>query len=565
MNLARFRALMRTVTGRLALTVRRLLRRHGVPVTAAQRTALAKALHPHITRARVQAHGYGTRRLATQARAARVTVPPAPIRPYPVAAVATVLANATRVDDPGPRSRATVTVTPSGEVPGRSRVRVSSRDPEPDAPQRGRAKVSVRLLDEQTRRTRRATVEITDSNRHDPQVVKVVSAKVEATVERHVRMASREAVTDAVSAVEAARERAKAAAADRNAEAITAREAAPTPEPPSRGRDPDPPDGERIGWARVLTGGENCPFCAMLASRGPVYASKQTALFAGVGVDGYHDHCDCEAVLVVEGRDWVGREQYENLEQLWMESTVGTSGNDSVKAFAQAWNAKVASEEIDAFIADEHLDVARPGVTASALPTQGRGRRDISRGLTTIERVHPLSSEEVRIRSGDEHVVMQRLKTVSGVYDPESREVFVRLDGTHVETTTIHEYGHHVDNVLGGGQMLTLADTQPPEMVALLEAIEASAPVRALRDGVGAEGVLAASDMGQQEYLLRRPELFARAYAQWIAVESRSVRAQRAIAAVPEEGPDQHRQWSRAEFAPIRSAMSALMAVHWKP
>lgn len=352
MRLARFRALMRAVTGRLARTVRRLLRVHGVPVTPAQRTALAKALHPHITRARVQAHGYGTARLATQARAARVSVPAAPVRRYPVASVVTVLENATRVDDPGPRSRATVTVAPNEEPPGRARVRVSTREPEPDAPRRGRAKVSVRVLDEQTRRARRATVEVTDANRHDPQVVKVVSAKVEATVERHVRMASREAVTDAVRALAELREAREQAIARSTERALASRREAPAaePRPAVRAREPDPPAGERIGWARVLTGGENCAFCAMLACRGPVYTSKQAALFVGVGVDAYHDNCDCEAVLVVEGRDWVGREQYDNLEQLWIESTAGASGRESVKAFARSWNEKVSSGQADDYM-----------------------------------------------------------------------------------------------------------------------------------------------------------------------------------------------------------------------
>lgn len=594
MNLARFRALMRTVTGRLARTVRRLLRAHGVPVTDAQRTALAKALHPHITRARAQAHTYGTRRLATQARAARVSVPPAPVRQYPIASVVTVLENATRVDDPGPRSRARVTVAPSEAAPEPGRARVSVRTPEPDAPQggrarvsvrdpesdtprRGRAKVSVRVLDEQTRRSRRATVEVTDANRHDPQVVKVVTARVEASVERHVRMASREAVTDAVKALadlREARERAIAVSTERalaaRRDAIASGEYVPgqrrdAGQDRTSSDDPELPEGKRIGWARVLTGGENCAFCAMLASRGPVYTSKKTALFAGTSVDAYHDHCDCEAVLVVEGRDWVGREQYDNLERFWIESAAGASGNEAVKAFTRAWNGKVAADGIDEFVADEHFEIARPGVEASESLAGRPGRREISRGLSTIERVHELSSQPVTIRSSAESDAMAHLPRANAMYDADSREMFVRLDGPHVETTTIHEYGHHVDNVLGGGEMLSRADVQPPEMVTLLDAIDASAPVRALREGIGSEGALASDETTQRGYLLLRPELFARAYAQWIAVESRSVRAQRAIEALPDTGADQHRQWSAEEFAPIRSAMSTLMAVHWKP
>jgi hypothetical protein len=51
-------------------------------------------------------------------------------------------------------------------------------------------------------------------------------------------------------------------------------------------------DPARPRYARVPSGARTCAFCAMLASRGFVYASKQTAGAA----DQYHDHCDCQLV-----------------------------------------------------------------------------------------------------------------------------------------------------------------------------------------------------------------------------------------------------------------------------
>lgn len=45
-----------------------------------------------------------------------------------------------------------------------------------------------------------------------------------------------------------------------------------------------------IGYARVLGIGENCEFCLMLSSRGPVYRSRETA---GAG---FHDRCRCTVV-----------------------------------------------------------------------------------------------------------------------------------------------------------------------------------------------------------------------------------------------------------------------------
>lgn len=53
------------------------------------------------------------------------------------------------------------------------------------------------------------------------------------------------------------------------------------------------PYSEDVRWARVPTGEETCDFCIMLASRGPVYLSEESA---GGDPDHYHPHCDCRIV-----------------------------------------------------------------------------------------------------------------------------------------------------------------------------------------------------------------------------------------------------------------------------
>ena len=68
----------------------------------------------------------------------------------------------------------------------------------------------------------------------------------------------------------------------------------------------------RTGWARQLSGSENCAFCAMLVSRGAVY-TKDTARFET------HDHCNCTATLV-DGPEWDGRDEAERLYTLWRRS-----------------------------------------------------------------------------------------------------------------------------------------------------------------------------------------------------------------------------------------------------
>jgi hypothetical protein len=52
-------------------------------------------------------------------------------------------------------------------------------------------------------------------------------------------------------------------------------------------------DRERPRFGRVPTGAKTCAWCSMLASRGFVYLTKDTA---GIVASDYHDDCDCQIV-----------------------------------------------------------------------------------------------------------------------------------------------------------------------------------------------------------------------------------------------------------------------------
>lgn len=295
MKRSQFRRLMDILLRTLGRQTRRTIQQYGVPVTDAQRVEVAQALLPHIQRARLQSHALGVQLLEAQADGMGLPVPEvAPVRPYERQAVVTVLENVTRVERPR-REGPSVTVTDDNEIPD-------------DAP-----RVSVTVLDPVTRRDSRVTVEVTEDNRRDPEVVKVVTEKAVAVVERHARMPSREAVTDAADAVDEYR-------------------------------------GAKIGWARILTGAESCGFCSMLASRGPVYRSEQTASRIGGSQKAFHDRCDCECVLVREDEDWVGQEAFEELEKLWIAATLTTSGKASLKAFTAALNQEIANGDAGRFV-----------------------------------------------------------------------------------------------------------------------------------------------------------------------------------------------------------------------
>lgn len=88
-------------------------------------------------------------------------------------------------------------------------------------------------------------------------------------------------------------------------------------------------DDERaLGWARA-TGPKCCSFCGMLASRGFVYRSRESASFQA------HPSCRCtpEPTFVRGAALPPGS---DGLRSLWNESTRGYSGRDARNAFRRA-------------------------------------------------------------------------------------------------------------------------------------------------------------------------------------------------------------------------------------
>lgn len=95
-----------------------------------------------------------------------------------------------------------------------------------------------------------------------------------------------------------------------------------------------------IGYARVL-GGEGCAFCVMLASRGAVYTSGESASssFQASGEDltGYevHDHCQCSVEPIMGDRYRLPTSTYDAMEKYraatdpdgeWRRSDAGQAG-----------------------------------------------------------------------------------------------------------------------------------------------------------------------------------------------------------------------------------------------
>ncbi|MFE5570526.1 hypothetical protein ACFQ68_36420 [Amycolatopsis japonica] len=94
------------------------------------------------------------------------------------------------------------------------------------------------------------------------------------------------------------------------------------------------------GWLRV-TDGDPCWWCAMLASRGAVYLSRESACTRGGTEDEYHNGCGCQPepffhmpMLPDTTREFAA---------LWTDATQGLSGKDARLAFRRAYEARRAN------------------------------------------------------------------------------------------------------------------------------------------------------------------------------------------------------------------------------
>ncbi|MEU5259014.1 hypothetical protein [Amycolatopsis sp. NPDC021455] len=97
-------------------------------------------------------------------------------------------------------------------------------------------------------------------------------------------------------------------------------------------------ENRHIKWFRV-TAANPCAFCAMLASRGPVYLSRASALYATAGApsrqpgEKYHDNCHCTVEpQLSRTAEWPGRGR--EFQRLW--KTIQNEP-DALNAFRRAY------------------------------------------------------------------------------------------------------------------------------------------------------------------------------------------------------------------------------------
>lgn len=99
-------------------------------------------------------------------------------------------------------------------------------------------------------------------------------------------------------------------------------------------------DTRSVGWMRV-TSGKPCAWCAMIASRGVVFWTRESAEAATRPAHAKgHDGCNCMIEPAYRGSTLPPSSQ--RWSDLWSESTAGLGGNDARKAFRTALETSLA-------------------------------------------------------------------------------------------------------------------------------------------------------------------------------------------------------------------------------
>lgn len=187
-----------------------------------------------------------------------------------------------------------------------------------------------------------------------------------------------------------------------------------------------------------------------------------------------------------------------------------------------------------------------PVSAALEITTKQSVAAQISRTLAVIDQVHddgalPKVIINAKARSNQ-----------NGTFWPTDNRIGISPRGPWPQMTTAHEIGHLLDyQVLGRtGVYASAAD---PALAVWREAVQNSRAIQMI-----VESVKGRRPVYNAEYYLRDREIWARSYAQYIAVRSGDVEMLRQLDLIRARPTGQFIQWSDADFAPIAEAIDNL-------
>jgi hypothetical protein len=131
----------------------------------------------------------------------------------------------------------------------------------------------------------------------------------------------------------------------------------------------------------------------------------------------------------------------------------------------------------------------------------------------------------------------------------------VKTRGKWPALSTVHEVGHFLDNeAISNRQGDFASRSGHPEMLKVLAAADQTQAVKLLRQGLAAANTTL--DRAEYNYYLTPHEIWARAYAQFIAEQSQDPQLLADVAKVIAHKAG--RQWETADFAPLKAAIENL-------
>jgi len=186
---------------------------------------------------------------------------------------------------------------------------------------------------------------------------------------------------------------------------------------------------------------------------------------------------------------------------------------------------------------------ARQTPVSAGLPIAARGRVAATwkDSLAAIDRVH-----DDGVLPGYQAVRSPKTANHLGVYRWSKKQLGLRDDGPWMHLTAVHEIGHYLDHQALGQPGRYASQTAGHPAHAVIDLLLGTPTVSRIRgSGISAS---------RRAYFTSRVEVWARAYAQFIAEES----GEPALAADLDRvraSVEPWRQWPEAEFAPARQAM----------
>ncbi|NUN68843.1 MAG: hypothetical protein HUU02_03935 [Bacteroidetes bacterium] len=206
---------------------------------------------------------------------------------------------------------------------------------------------------------------------------------------------------------------------------------------------------------------------------------------------------------------------------------------------------------------------------SEALSVQARGelKNKINRAMAFIDRTHGDGQLKllpvVRMSRGKEY---GRFRWYSS--SREAVDIEIREDGAHVEMTTIHEVGHYLDHS-GIGIRKAMSSMSDPMMDEWRNVVKGSKAYQKLKS-VYDRGYIEVERLGIKEkiyspevrshfsYLLSEEELWARSYAQYIAVKTKDPTLRNQLEQMRSDPIEGDSQWSDEEFAVIETEIDKL-------